>query len=501
MALGFSEALLLLTTALFAILYLTRKKKDSRYPRGPTPLPFIGNVHQIGRTPLKSFQKWAQEYGPIYSIKMGSVDTIILNDHKLVKELLADNATAGRSENPVITAFSKGHGIINVDGPTWEEQRRFTIRKLRDIGLLKSTIESKILEEVKSLLNVFERNVGKPMSENRMFNGAVVNTLWAIVSGERHEWDAPVEPEILKKTDELITAVSRIALTGLIFAPVMRHIVPKWSGWTDWTNSILNLKKVVDVTVVSHTEKHDPNNPNDFIDHFLAQIKNEDDPSSSFYKENGAANLFAVVTDLFVAGSETSANTITWAMLQLSQNLEAQIKMQKELDRILGAPGDGSRLPSLSDRPSLPYIDAVISEVLRISPVLALGAPHKMLQDMEFKGYFFPKGANMWVNIYSIHHDASIWGEDVEKFRPERFLSEDGTQVIRHEALLPFGTGRRVCIGETLAKDTIFLFLASIFHKFIVEPYPSCVKADMEPVIGFLLRTKPFKVVVRNRGK
>ncbi|ODM98555.1 Methyl farnesoate epoxidase [Orchesella cincta] len=498
MVFGLIEAFLVATASLFALIYFTKSKKESRYPPGPTPLPLLGNLHQIGRDPLKAFQQWAKQYGPIYTVRMGSNHTIVINDHKLLKELFSDNASTGRdNDNPVFNAFSKTSGIINAEGPTWVEQRRFTVSKLRDMGLLKRSIESLILTEVKSLLKVLERNAGKPLSENRMFNGAVVNTLWGIVSGERSEWDAEVEPEILKRAGELVPSINRVSSTGLIFAPFLRYIVPKWSGWTDWINKLSNFLELMDVTIANHTKNGGSDHPQNFIDYYLGQIGTEEDPASSFYKDTGGENLKAVLSDLFLAGSETSSTSLAWTMLHLSQDQVAQRRMQKELDKVLGEPG--SRLPSCEDRPLLPFTEAVAMEVLRLDPVAPFGVPHKMRQDMEFHGHFLPKGATVWANIYGIHHDPNVWGDDVEEFKPERFLNDDGTKVIRRDAFIPFSIGRRACPGMPLALDTLFLFLSSIFHRFNVEPDPDCLMADFTPLVGIALKPKPFKVVFNTR--
>lgn len=90
------------------------------------------------------------------------------------------------------------------EGAHWEAQRRFTLRKLRDFGFAKSAMEGMILEEANSMLNWFEKRLDKPISGNRIFNGAVVNSLWSIMSGEREEWDAPQPPKILHHAEGMI---------------------------------------------------------------------------------------------------------------------------------------------------------------------------------------------------------------------------------------------------------------------------------------------------------
>ncbi|ODM87155.1 Methyl farnesoate epoxidase [Orchesella cincta] len=249
-------------------------------------------------------------------------------------------------------------------------------------------------------------------------------------------------------------------------------------------------------SVAKHTQRFDPNNPQDFIDHYLVKIRNTTNPTSTFHGENGAKNLEAVVADLFAAGSETSSNTLSFAMLYLILNQEAQQRAQKELDFVIGS----SRQVSLSDKPSLPYTEATLLEILRLSSIAPLGLPHRMLADTMFHGYFLPKDVAVFSNLYAIHHDPTIWGEDVNEFRPERFLSEDETRVIHHEALMPFSVGRRACIGEVFARESLFLFLASILHRFNIESDPECLVLAVETVAGFAVEPKPFKFVLTLRN-
>jgi len=148
----------------------------------------------------------------------------------------------------------------------------------------------------------------------------------------------------------------------------------------------------------------------------------------------------------------------------------------------------------------MPYTEATIAETLRLSSIVPIGVMHKVLADTEFKGYFFPKDTILTHNAHYIHHDPKIWG-DPEQFRPERFLSPDGKTFKKHEALMPFSTGKRQCLGETLARDTLFLFSTNVFQRFTVEFDPNGPDNGFEAGIGFLLAPQPFNVVFRDRTK
>ncbi|CAL8071159.1 unnamed protein product [Orchesella dallaii] len=141
---------------------------------------------------------------------------------------------------------------------------------------------------------------------------------------------------------------------------------------------------------------------------------------------------------------------------------------------------------------------AVIQEILRISSVVPLGVLHELVNDIDFHGYRLPKGLLLIPNMYHIHHDKKIWG-DAEKFRPERFLNEDESRVIRSDLLVPFQAGKRQCLGEPLAKDVLFLYTAKIYQHFHTLPDPSNPKPNFEYDDGCVLATKPYRVVVKSR--
>ncbi len=148
----------------------------------------------------------------------------------------------------------------------------------------------------------------------------------------------------------------------------------------------------------------------------------------------------------------------------------------------------------------MPYTQSVIMESLRLSSVAALGLPHRILEDRIFQGYFFAEGSTMFLNIYGMDHSPKLW-KDPNLFCPERFLSEDETEFIYPKNFMPFGDGKRKCVGEGLSRATSFLFLTSICQKYNIYKDPELKgrTADMEPELGFSLFPKPYKLVFSRR--
>ena len=175
-------------------------------------------------------------------------------------------------------------------------------------------------------------------------------------------------------------------------------------------------------------------------------------------------------------------------MVHLLHNPEVMDKIQQELDTVVGR----SQLPSLDDIPYLPYTEATICEVLRRSSIVPLGTPHATLKDTNFAGFDIPKGTTVIPLLYACNMHPDLW-TDPDKFEPERFLNEQG-RVEKPQYFIPFGVGRRICLGDVMARSEIFLFLSSILHVYTLkcpdgEPLPS-----LEGEFGSTSKPKPYKV-------
>lgn len=148
--------------------------------------------------------------------------------------------------------------------------------------------------------------------------------------------------------------------------------------------------------------------------------------------------LLSICVDFFQAGSETTSNTLSFAIIFMVNYPEIQFKVQNELNEVVGR----GRLPSLNDRPKLKYTEAVIREVQRYVNVAPLAIAHKAMRDADLQGYQIPKNTNMIVSLFSLHMEKDYW-KDPEIFRPERFLDDAGN-LINHDNFLPFGSGSHI---------------------------------------------------------
>jgi len=168
-----------------------------------------------------------------------------------------------------------------------------------------------------------------------------------------------------------------------------------------------------------------------------------------------------------LAGADTSKASVQAFFLAMVLFPEVQRRAQAELDKVIGP----DRLPLFTDRPFLPYIEAVVRETLRWHLVTPLGVPHYSTEDDEYKGYYIPKGSVVIGNAWAILHNPEDY-PDPEEFMPERYLTDDGqlNPNVPDPDIACFGFGRRICPGRYFARDGLFIQIASVLHTFSITP-------------------------------
>jgi cytochrome P450 len=202
--------------------------------------------------------------------------------------------------------------------------------------------------------------------------------------------------------------------------------------------------------------------------------------------------------DVLGAGTDTSAVTIEWALSELLKNPKALDIATEELDRVVGR----GRLPTEGDVPSLPFLQAVIKESMRLHPATPLLAPRRCRRDVVLGGgYGIPTGTCVAVNVWAIGRDPAVW-EAPDEFRPERFLGRGASVDVKGQSfeLLPFGSGRRMCPGMGLGLKMVQLALANLVHAFEWRLLDGMTveELNMEETLRF---TMPRKVPLEAAGE
>ncbi|KAL2481278.1 Cytochrome [Abeliophyllum distichum] len=197
--------------------------------------------------------------------------------------------------------------------------------------------------------------------------------------------------------------------------------------------------------------------------------------------------------EIFFAGSETTSDSVEWALTELLRNPETMIKVKNEISSVVGS----NKKFEESDIDKLAYLQAVIKETLRLHPPAPLLVPRSAIEDTNFMGYLIPKNTQVFVNVWAISRDEECWEEPLS-FKPERFLGSKIDFKGQHFEFIPFGAGRRSCPGLPLGHRMMHFVLGSLLHEFDWEldssTNPNTI--DMNEKIGLAMRKlEPLKVV------
>ncbi|KAF8369713.1 hypothetical protein HHK36_032264 [Tetracentron sinense] len=215
---------------------------------------------------------------------------------------------------------------------------------------------------------------------------------------------------------------------------------------------------------------------------FLLQLNEQGDTERPLTK----TEMKAILLDIAVGGTDTTSTTVEWVMAELMQHPEVMRRAQEELDDVVGV----NNIVEESHLPKLQYLDAIVKETLRLHPALPLLVPHCPSLSCIVGGYTVPKGTRVFLNVWAMQRDPQVWNNPLE-FQPERFLRDAGTCDYSGNNFnyLPFGSGRRICAGITLAQRMLMYVLASLLHSFLWQLHKD-TELDLTEKFGIVLRKK-----------
>ncbi|XP_030626552.1 cytochrome P450 2J3 [Chanos chanos] len=477
---------ILMFSAVFLLLadYL-RNKPPKNFPPGPRSLPFIGDLHRIDPRKVHiQLTKFAEEYGNVFSVRFFGPRIVVLNGYKLVKEVYIQQGEVlvDRPSLPLFADIVNNRGIIFSNGYQWKQQRRFALMTLRNFGLGKKSLETSIQQEANILKEAFSNEQGRVFNPWMQINNAVSNVICVLVFGDRFEYSDSNFQALLKMMSDTVELQGSIwAQIYNMFPWIMRRVPgPHRKLFAHW-NKLIDFVKT---KIKEHHIDLDPSSPRDYIDCFLGEMEKwKEDEAAGFNIEN----LCFCTLDLFTAGTETTSTTLYWGLLYMIKYPEIQAKVQAEIDRVVGS----SRQPSVADRENLPYTDAVIHEIQRFGNIVPLNVGRSTTKDTYIGGYNIPKGTLLTGNLTSVLFDETEW-ETPHTFNPGHFLDAEGN-FRRRDAFLPFSTGKRVCLGEQLARMELFLFFTSLLQHFTFSAPPG-VEPTLDYKIGVTLGPKPYNL-------
>ncbi|XP_053209396.1 cytochrome P450 2C15-like [Panonychus citri] len=439
----------------------------NRLPSGPWGLPVVGYLPFTRDDTYVQFGELAVKYGPVFSVKLGSYDVVVLADWKSIREAFSSDHLLSRPRENFFGDELKDVSFTEMSGDPWKEQRRIAMTTLRNVGLGKSKMEDLIREEIDSFLNELKTTDERPFKFIDKVKLSIPNNVSILLFGHKYDYDDPVKVELEKNLDNA-DSVGHFISSGVFMPWITKFLI--FFNYLDMKEMIKIIKRTdcfVQIEIDKHLEKmktSDTKEIEDYIDGFLHEMdKRADENNSNFNREVLLRNTSA----FYSAGSSTIQSTLNWTMAYLAAYPEYQEKIRDEIRETIGF----DRLPNNVDRQRMPFTISFIYEVHRMVSLVPINLQRRATADVKIGDKLIPKDTLVLFNFWSVHRDSSLYPEP-DKFDPNRFLIDNGTKAVKPQHLIPFSGGKRVCPGESLANLQLFLYVVSILQKFKVLPEP-----------------------------
>ncbi|XP_049391881.1 cytochrome P450 71AU50-like [Solanum stenotomum] len=449
----------LVALALVAIIFLVKEfMKRKKLPPGPIGLPLLGNLHMFGENLHQDLYKIAKKYGPIMTIYFGLVPTIIASSPHAAQQFLKhhDQIFASRPYHAACyyIFYKQRNLIMGKYGPYWRHMRKLCTQQLLSNVKINS-FQSMRKQELQILVNFLEKAASNRdvVDLSAKLASLSANMACLMVIGKKYN-------NVDGDFKDMVKETSRMAAT-----PNLAELFP-FLRFIDFQGSIHRMKQIakscdefLENVIDEHARQYSSDQSKtstDMVD-TLMEIMQSGEAEFEFDRRH----VKAILLDLLVASMDTSSTSIEWILSELFRHPNVMKKLQSELDYVVGQKG----IVEEKDLENLDYLNMVIKEGFRLHPVAPLLLPHESIEDCTLDGFHIPKGSRVLVNVWAIRRDPDVWHEP-KKFIPEWFVESTIDVRGQNFQLLPFGFGRRSCLGLQLGLTIVRLVVAQLVHSF-----------------------------------
>ncbi|KAI9709922.1 MAG: hypothetical protein M1820_003000 [Bogoriella megaspora] len=501
-------------------------------PPGPRPLPFLGNTSILPSTsPWLTFESWSKRYGPIFTIWQGRRPTLVVSDPAITSELL-EKRSSKYSSRPRTVAMGEllwemGSILVQPYGKEWSVRRRLLHSALtpRALRLYKPTQEAEGVRLCNQLLEMSESGgkEGTLWDWDRLFERFTASVVFCVAYGHRID---TLDAKVIRQRFEFMHFSASLNVPGAYLVesfPVLKYVPEAVAPWKRIIKEMgrkearanMDLVDVVKEDIRLAKENGEEDKLPDSLARMLLELREREHiPLSD-------RDFSFVPASLFGAGSDTTASTMCSAVLALITHPHTLKEAQRELDEVVGS----DRSPTFADEPNLPYIRALVKEVLRWRPVAVLGGtPHASTESDRYQGWWIPKGTTVLGNNWAINLNQKYY-PNPHLFEPRRFLpielgtardeiGEKGEKLVPPELIgephpspkghSSFGWGRRICPGADLASNSLFIALSKLIWAFDFLPAAGKKPQDYDIFAytqGFNVRPQRFGCQIKIRDE
>ncbi|PIA31003.1 hypothetical protein AQUCO_05300083v1 [Aquilegia coerulea] len=481
----------LITTTLFFILS-SRFAGHHRLPPGPKGWPVIGSLRLLGKMPHVSLAELSKKYGPVMYLKLGAYGMVVASTPDTAREFLKTQDLNFSNRPPfagsTYLVYNRQDMAFSDYGPKWKLLRKLTSLHMLGGKAIEDLASVRRVELGHMLEDMYESSIqGERVVVSQLCLGTIANLISQVILSRRvFDTKGTGSKEFKDMVDELMELFGAFDIGD--FLPYIA-----WMDIKGLIKRMKNVNKKFDVLFEKmfkeHREtKHERMEKPDFLDVLMDQM---DNPGEEKLTD---ANIKALLVNMFTAGTDTTTSSIEWALTEMIKNPRILACAQAEMDQVIGK----SRRLEESDIPNLPYLQAICKETFRKHPSAPLNLPRVSKEPCEVNGYYIPKGTRLNVNIWAIGRDPNVW-EDPLEFNPDRFLREENVKINpsgNDFELIPFGAGRRMCVGAKMGMIMFENILGTMVHSFdwIV---PEGEAINMDEAFGLALsKSVPLAVIV-----
>ncbi|KAI3958482.1 hypothetical protein MKW98_011170 [Papaver atlanticum] len=466
--------LILFSCTFFKIVSWVTKSSSTSLPPGPVPLPENRSLFPVTSKPHESLTRLAKVYGPLMSLKLGSVTTVVASSPAMAKEFLQkhDQSFTSRTILEAITVFNhhKFSMVWLPVSPEWRNLRKITNSHISATQKLDSLRRQKLDDLVSYLcLNATSGSVVN-------IGHASFTTVLNLISSSFFSIDVADY-----NSDSMFETALR---EGMLKAgkPNLSDYIPiiSFMDVQGIKRRMRNYARIMDDTfdkIIDHklelAKEGKSSSSNDLLDIILG-------PSHDNGLELKRHDIKALLKDLLMAATDTISATVEWVLAELLHNPSEMMKAQQELSNIISK----DRPIEESDIIRLPYLQAIVKETLRLHPPAPFLLPYKAEVDVKIHDFVVPKDTQILINAWAIGRDPTIWA-DPTSFQPERFLDSKIDYKGYHFELIPFGSGRRICTGLPLAHKMTHLMIGLLLQSFDWKLENGMKPEDMNMEDGF----------------
>ncbi|KAK6131157.1 hypothetical protein DH2020_035097 [Rehmannia glutinosa] len=490
-----------LILSFYSLVRCTRKNPKKNLPReADGGWPLIGHLRLLSGPdpPEITLSNMADKYGPIFSIRLGVHRALIVSSWEIAKECFTTNDIIFSNRPKVAAIEHMGYNFAMFGfsryGPYWREMRKISMLNLlsnNKVAMLGNLFEIEVRALMRSLYNSCNDKT-VPLEMKKFLGDMSLNLMVRLTAGDT---------EINKgKNEKWRGAIKEfLRLLGILTLPDVFPFL-KWLDFFGGTKRAFNkTRKEMDSMLQGWLDVHKKHRKSGKNEGFMTEMMVAANKVAQEFPEYGYdADTInkATCQTMMLGGTDTMTVTLIWALCLLLNNRHTITRAQQELDTHVGR----ERQVKTSDIENLVYIQSIIKETSRLCPTAPLSPPRESSENCTVAGYHVPAGTRLIINTWKLHRDPRVWADPLE-FKPERFLTTHRDIDVRgqHFEFLPFGCGRRICPGISLALQMTELALASLLHGFEIETV-SDEAVDMTGSLGATnMKATPLEVLLTPR--